>query len=201
METTRRSWLQVVDLTSAVPVVNEAVSLPGMFLGAADITANGAFILSHREAPDTANSQIVEVSHYNGKSARLIDSLNITSSISDVFAEANGRFYFASSDYNKPGLIGVDYHAATHGLRKLGTWETAATPNYLIALNGYLISGSYLAVEAFPIRSSGLLDSPKATGTATDISLRLDRSAAAADGFWIPASDYGVEFTAWSDLE
>ena len=202
--TKRRSWLQVVDLTSAVPVVNEAVSLPGIFLGAADVTANGAFILSRREAPDNGSRQIVEVSNYNGKAARLIDSLYIASSISEAFAEVNGRFYFVSSDYVNPGLIGVDYNAATHGLRKLGTWETgetAASPNYLIALNGYLISGSYLAVQAFPIRSSGLLDAPKVTGTPTDISLRLDRSAASADGFWIPAGDYGVEFVSWSDLE
>jgi hypothetical protein len=197
----RRSWLQVVDVTSAVPVVNEAVSLPGMFLGAADVTANGAVIFSHREAPDNGGHQIVQASNYNGNAVRLIDSLNIASSISNVFAEANGRFYFASSDYVKPAVIGVDYHAASHGLRKLGTWETAASPNYLVSLNGYLLSGSYVAVESFSIRGSGLLDAPKVTDTPTDISLRLDRSASNDEGIWIPASDYGVEFVSWSDLE
>jgi len=192
------SWLQVIDWRSASPTLRDPVSIPGQLMSVADVDAQGAVLLTHRNqriSSEEASSRSIQASGYDGVTAWLLDSYITATSYHQASVASAGRVYLAR-DGDNHGVVGIAYNLTTGRLSQISTWTTNATPQMLSVNRGHLIASSFGNLELASLApASGQINPLASYETPTNLWLQVNRAVITpALDIWIPAGDYGVEF-------
>lgn len=192
------SWLQVIDWRSASPTLRDPVSIPGQLLSVADVDAQGAVLLTHRNqriSSEEAASRSIQASGYDGVTAWLLDSYITATSYHHATVASAGRVYLAR-DGDNHGVVGIAYNPTTGRLSQISTWTTNETPQMLSVNRGHLIASSFGNLELAGLApASGQINPLASYETPTNLWLQVNRAVITpALDIWIPAGDYGVEF-------
>jgi hypothetical protein len=192
------SWLQVIDWRSASPTLRDPVSIPGQLMSVADVDAQGAVLLTHRNqriSSEEASSRSIQASGYDGVTAWLLDSYITATSYHQASVASAGRVYLAR-DGDNHGVVGIAYNPTTGRLSQISTWTTNATPQMLSVNRGHLIASSFGNLELASLApASGQINPLASYETPTNLWLQVNRAVITpALDIWIPAGDYGVEF-------
>jgi hypothetical protein len=199
---TLHSWLQVVDLRFAEPVVRDPVSIPGQLLSVAQADAQGAIVITEKERIDRRSSEAarsLQALAYDGASAYLLDTF-VTSTPFGAASATDGTRMFLAEGSDNPGVVAVGYDGASGRLMQTGKWDTAV-PDSLYSVGSYLLGARTGVLSVARIGSLGELSQVADYSTPANLWLRLDRTAIVpGTGLWIPAGDYGVESLPWAEL-
>ncbi len=192
------SWLQVIDWRTAVPTLRDPVSIPGQLLSVADVDAQGAVLLTHRNqriSSKEAASRSIQASGYDGVTAWLLDSYITATSFHQASTSAAGRIYLAREGADQ-GVVGIAYQPATGRLSQISTWTTNETPQMLSVARGHLIASSFGNLELAGLApASGQMTPLASYETPTNLWLQVNRAVITPDlDIWIPAGDFGVEY-------
>lgn len=192
------SWLQVIDWRSASPTLRDPVSIPGQLMSVADVDAQGAVLLTHRNqriSSEEASSRSIQASGYDGVTAWLLDSYITATSYHQASVASAGRVYLAR-DGDNHGVVGIAYNPTTGRLSQISTWTANATPQMLSVNRGHLIASSFGNLELASLApASGQINPLASYETPTNLWLQVNRAVITpALDIWIPAGDYGVEF-------
>lgn len=196
---TVRSWLQVVDFNATTPVVRDRVSIPGTLLSVSQADVMGAVILSDAEQ-NAGNSRVVQASAYDGVSAFQLDTHNLDLPTWNASTSDGSHLFFARGG-TAPGVIALGYNGVSGQLEELSAWSTAVQAQTLSVVKPYLLASSQGILETATLGVDGTLTPAASFDTPSDLMLRVDRTAINGAGLWIPASDYGVEFLPWLELQ
>jgi hypothetical protein len=199
---TWRSWLQVVDLRPASPVVRDPVSIPGELLSVDQVDAQGAVLVTHKErwiASRSSNERTLNALAYDGAAASLLDTLDTTSPYGSASASDGTRIFLANAS-STPGVLAIGYNAASGRLLETGQWNLK-TPISLHTVGGYVFAANTGTLDLAEVNAAGQFAPRGSYATPTNLWLQLDRIAmAVGEGIYIPAGAYGVESLPWKAL-
>ncbi len=190
-----RSWLQVVDVRGAEPVIRDVTSLPGALMSVSQVDAQGAVLLTNSEGGDE-RSRVVQACGYDGVSAFLLDQLKVDAPQSNASVAAGAALYF-SRESSQPGVLGVGYRAGDGKIVSLASWSLAAEVSSLNVVSGHLLANRYGRLDVAAIATDGSLQPRGGFDLPSQLWLRDSECALAPDGLWLPAGAYGVESFPW----
>ncbi len=194
------SSLHVLDFRNGLqPVVRDPVSLPGLLLSVSNVDANGAYLITDRNAgwyADGSNKHRITSLAYDSVRAHEVDKLDMQ----DWAAQdsAGGTVYFSlypTGSNTQASVVGEGLNAWSGKFENRGTWPLDQAAYSLKVVGTYVLASSWGDLEVAQILPGNTLQPRASLDLPFYIWYDVDRPAidATATGLWLPAGDYGVD--------
>jgi len=191
--------LHVLDFRNGLqPVVRDPASLSGLLLGVSNVDANGAYLITDRNAgwyADGGNKHRITSLAYDGVRAHEVDKLDMQ----DWAAQdsTGGTVYFAlypADGITQASVVGEGLNAWSGKFESRGTWQLDQTAYSLKVVGNYLLASSWGDLEVAHIVPGNTLQPRASLDLPLYMWFNVERSTidAGATGLWLPAGDYGV---------